>query len=75
MMSYFGGFGGMSVLAWAGMLLFWSGVIILAVWAIRSVFPRDRRSDQEIARDVLEHRHAAGEISDAEYQQAIKALR
>ena len=74
MMSYYGGFGWMSVLVWAGMLLFWSGLIALAVWALRSFFPRDGRSDQEIARDALQRRYAAGEITNAEYQQAVKTL-
>ena len=74
MMTYFDGFGGMTVLAWTGMLLFWGGLIVLAVWAIRSVVPHDRRSDREVTRDVLQQRYAVGEISDAEYQQAIKTL-
>lgn len=71
MMTYFGGMG---VLAWASMLLLWGGLIVLAVWAIRSFVPRDRRSDREIARDMLQRRYAAGEISEAEYQQALKTL-
>lgn len=75
MMSFFGGFGGMSLLAWASMLLFWGGVIVLAIWVVRRFVPRDQRSDQEIARDMLQRRYAAGEISDAEYQQALKTLR
>lgn len=75
MMSYFGGFGGMGVLAWASTLHFWGGVIALAVWALCSFVPRDRRSDREIARDELRRRYVAGEISDADHQQAIKTLR
>ena len=73
MMSYFGGFGWMSVLTWAGMLLFWGGLFALAEWALRSFVPRDGRSSQEIARDALQRRYAAGEITNAEYQQAMKA--
>lgn len=74
MMSYYGGFGWMGVLAWLAMFLFWSGLIVLAVWAVRNFFPRDRRSDTDIARDVLQRRYAAGEITEAEYQQAIHTL-
>jgi uncharacterized membrane protein len=74
MMSYFGGFGWMSVLGWAGMLLFWGGLILLTVWAVRSFLPGDRRSDKDTAQEVLRRRYAAGEISAAEYQQALKTL-
>ncbi|HEX8034340.1 MAG TPA: SHOCT domain-containing protein [Ktedonobacterales bacterium] len=74
MMGYYGGFGWMGILAWLAMFLFWSGLIVLTVWAVRSFFPRDRRSDTDIAQDVLRRRYAAGEISEAEYQQATKTL-
>ena len=74
MMGYYGGFGWMGVLAWLAMFLFWSGLIVFAVWAVRSLFPRDRRTDTDTARDVLQRRYAAGEITEAEYQQAIHTL-
>ena len=74
MMSYFGGFGWMSLLGWSTMLLFWTGVILLTVWIVRSFVQRDHRSDAGIAKDVLRRRYAAGEISEAEYQQAVRTL-
>jgi putative membrane protein len=74
MMSYFGGFGWMGLLGWSTMLLFWIGVILLAVWIVRTVVGRDRRSEADIAKDVLQRRYAAGEISEAEYQQALRTL-
>jgi uncharacterized membrane protein len=74
MMGYFGGFGWMGLLGGSTMLLFWIGVILLTVWIVRSVVGRDRRSDADTAKDVLRRRYAAGEISDAEYQQAVKSL-
>jgi uncharacterized membrane protein len=74
MMSYFGGFAWMSLLSWSTMLLFWAGVILLAVWIVRSFRARDHRSDADIARDVLQQRFTAGEISEGEYQQAMKTL-
>ncbi len=74
-MSFLGELGEMSQLAWVSMLLIWGGVIVLAIWAVRHFVPRDHRSDQEVAREVLQRRYAAGEISDAEYQQALKTLR
>jgi uncharacterized membrane protein len=66
MMSYFGGFGWMSLLSWSTMLLVWIGVMLLAVWIVRSVVARDRRSEADIAKDGLRRRYAAGEISEAE---------
>ena len=74
MMSYFGGFGWMSLLSWSTMLLVWIGVMLLAVWIVRSVVARDRRSEADIAKDGLRRRYAAGEISEAEYQQAMITL-
>jgi uncharacterized membrane protein len=74
MMSYLGGFGWMSLLSWSTMLLFWAGVILLTVWIVRRFLTRDHRNDVEIAKDVLRQRYAAGEISEAEYQQATKSL-
>ena len=74
MMSYIGGLGWMSVLGWSTMLLFWIGVILLTVWVVRSVVGRDRRSEADIAKEALRRRYAAGEISEAEYQQALRTL-
>jgi uncharacterized membrane protein len=74
MMTYFGGFGWMGLLGWSTMLLFWLGVILLTVSAVRRFFPQNHRSEADIAREMLRRRYAAGEISDAEYQQAVKTL-
>jgi uncharacterized membrane protein len=73
MMGYWFGFGGM----WLGlalMLLFWVGVVALVVWAVRTLFPRERQTAHDGAFEVLRRRYAAGEISAAEYEQALKAL-
>jgi putative membrane protein len=67
------GFSGM----WLGvvlMVLFWVGVIALAVWAVRTLFPARRQSESDTALEVLRRRYAAGEISAAEYEQALKAI-
>ncbi len=74
MMGYYGGFGWMGLLMWLAMFLFWGGLIVFAVWAVRSFFPRDGGSDTDIARDVLRRRYAAGELTEAEYTQAMKTL-
>ena len=55
------------------MLVFWGGLIVLAIWAIRSFSPR-QGSSHDAALDVLKRRLAAGEITEAEYEQTRKAL-
>ena len=77
MMGYggFGGLGfGMGLFGGIMMLLFWAAIILLVVWAVRSVFPSQRQSERESADEILKRRYAAGEISQAEYEQARKAL-
>lgn len=58
------------------MTLVWVGLIALAVWALVRLFPGngDHRNDHDAATELLRRRYAAGEISEAEYQQALQAL-
>jgi putative membrane protein len=56
------------------MLLFWMAIILLVVWAVRGGFAGECRSERESAAEILKRRYAAGEISQAEYEQARKAL-
>jgi putative membrane protein len=74
----FGGFGGMGLgmglFGGAVMLLFWVAIILLVVWAVRGGFAGQRLSEHESAAEILKRRYAAGEISQAEYEQARKAL-
>jgi putative membrane protein len=65
---------GMGLFGGIMMLLFWAAIILLVVWAVRSVFPSQRQSEHESAVEILKRRYAAGEISQAEYEQARKAL-
>jgi putative membrane protein len=51
------------------MIVFWIGVIVLAVWLIRSL----GRSDDD-AMAILRRRLAAGEISQDEYEKTRRAL-
>ena len=78
MMGYLGGFGGpglgMGFFGGAFMLLFWVAVILLVILAVRNLFPTQHQSDHEVAVEVLKRRYAAGEISQAEYEQARNAL-
>ena len=67
-------FGMMGWLGMAMMLLFWIGVILLAIALARALFPSERRSSQQVALEVLQRRFAAGEISAEEFEQARRAL-
>ena len=73
MMGLFG-FGGAGVFGMLLMGLFWVGLFLVLLWAVSRFFPRERRRDAEIARELVSRRYAAGEISEAEYQQALRAL-
>ena len=72
-MMWYYGWGGWGWL-WMGgmMLLFWSGVIVPAIWAIRS-FTGPRHAG-DAALDVLRRRLAAGEITPDEFEKTKKAL-
>jgi putative membrane protein len=56
------------------MLAFWVAVLLLVVLAVRALFPAATRDAHESAVDVLKRRYAAGEISQAEYEQARRTL-
>lgn len=81
MMGFFGygpaigaGFGGAGLFGMLFMALFWIGLIALLVWGLKHLFPRERRSDRAIAREVIARRYASGDISEAEYYQATRTL-
>lgn len=74
MMYGFGMYGGWWPVMMVMMLIFWVAVIVLVIWAVRSLFPRQFRSGREQALDTLRQRFAAGEISAAEYEQARARL-
>jgi len=68
-----GGFGAMGVLAPLMMLLFWGGIAVLVVWAVRAFSSRPR-AGHDGAEEALRRRLASGEITPADYEQARKAL-
>lgn len=74
MMWWNGSFGGMSLLGGVLMLLFWVAVVVLVLLAIRALFPSERGGAQEGALTILKRRYAAGEISQAEYEQAHRTI-
>jgi putative membrane protein len=55
----------------AMMVLFWGGIIVLAVFAFRS-FGGSKSTDQ--AMGVLRRRFASGEITQDEFEKTRKAL-
>lgn len=66
------GYGWPWALLWlAFAVLFWGGLIVLLVWAVRSA--TTPRRTQDTAMQVLKRRLAAGEITQEEYER-IKRL-
>jgi putative membrane protein len=69
-----GGFG----LIW--MLIFWVGLIALAVWLVSLLFPAARKPGQDgsnssSASDILKERYARGELTKEEYQDMVQTIR
>ena len=66
---------------WFGLLfmfLFWGGLIVLAIWLVRALFPQTNvpASQQEpTAIEILNLRYARGEISREEYHARREGLR
>ena len=63
----------MAGLGWIGMLmmaLFWIGVIVLVVWALRHVPSPGQPGIEHDAQEILKQRYARGQISREEYLQA-----
>lgn len=57
------------------MLLFWVGVVVLIVWAVRNV--DDKRVERDISNraiEILEERYARGEIDSDEFQRRRSEL-
>ncbi len=61
------------------MLLFWGGLIVLAVWLVGLLFPTTgqmkKNSDApQTAREILDLRYARGELTDEQYQQMKQTI-
>ena len=56
------------------MVIFWVAIILLVIWGVRSLFPRQMHSGRDQALETLRQRYAAGEINAAEYEQARARL-
>ena len=70
MMYGFGMFGGWWLIGMGMMVLFWVAIILLVVWVVRSLVPRERSSGHDQALEILQQRYTKGEINAAEYEQA-----
>ena len=70
MMYGFGMYSGGWLIGMAMMILFWIAIILLLIWVVRSLFPRQMPSGRDLALETLRQRYAAGEINAAEYEQA-----
>ncbi|MGZ3584923.1 MAG: SHOCT domain-containing protein [Ktedonobacterales bacterium] len=71
--SGWGGFGWPWALLWLVFaVLFWGGLIALLIWAVRSSAESHRAPDR--AREILQRRLAAGEISEEEYERIQRIL-
>lgn len=62
------------------MLLFWGGLIIVAIWLIGVLFPstnekaRHKSAGEASALDILKTRYANGELTTEEYQEMLNTL-
>jgi putative membrane protein len=69
------GFGSFGLLF---MLLLWGGLIVLAIWLVRVLFPQTNvpvARGQPTAAEILNRRYARGEISREEYHAMREVLR
>jgi uncharacterized membrane protein len=74
MMNMMYGFGVWWLIGTGLMILFWIAIILLVVWVVRNLFPRQVRSGQGQALETLRQRYAEGSINAAEYEQARARL-
>jgi len=68
------GFGGMGLVGGIVMLLVFVAVVLLVVWAVRAVMPSRHGVVGETPLGILKRRYAAGEINQAEFDQARRVL-
>ncbi len=72
------GFGfGMGLWGILVMVLFWGGLVMLAVWLVGLMFssPKNKNPNAtQSAEEILKIRYARGEINEAEYKQMKETL-
>lgn len=70
---------GMGVFGPIWMLLFWGGLIILAIWLIGLLFPSAKNQSNDSstpleAQEILKARYARGELTREQYQEMLETL-
>ncbi|MBI3974969.1 MAG: SHOCT domain-containing protein [Armatimonadetes bacterium] len=55
------------------MVLFWVGVVVLAIWLAGLLFPRATEAPPA-PRDILRLRYARGELTQAQYRDMLNEL-
>jgi len=68
---------GMGFVGLLGMVLFWGGLIALAVWGVKAIFPQGSRTpggSTASPREILDLRYARGEINREQYEQMKQDL-
>jgi putative membrane protein len=75
------GFGmGWGLLGMVMMVLFWGGLVVLAVLLVRALFPREQQlppgpsGREPAAREILDQRYARGEITREQFEQMKRDL-
>ena len=75
------GFGmGWGLVGLAMMVLFWGGLVVLAVLLVRALFPRGQQlpsgpgGREPMAREILDQRYARGEITREQFDQMKRDL-
>lgn len=63
---------GLGMMAW--MLLFWIGVILLAIWIAAWLFPAVPAAPSPSARDILDARYARGELTPEQYRRMRREI-
>lgn len=74
MMYGFDGMSGWWLMGMSMMVIFWLTIVLLGIWVVRNVFPRQRRPERDQTLEILRQRYAAGEINEAEYERARARL-
>jgi putative membrane protein len=79
MMSGMGFGSGMWVFGWLWMLLFWGGLLLLAVWLVSLLFPTGKTQNRNKpasppAEEILKTRYARGELTEEQYQEMLLTI-
>ncbi len=71
---------GMGLFGFFWMFLFWGGLIALAIWLIKLLFPTAEKSEGSekealSAQKILQTRYTQGELTTEQYQEMLQTIR